>query len=227
MTIGNCWQAASIFPTIGKEAASREDIGSLAPGPLQLQENGLGFLARGRGVSSFRYLPWKTRGHAWLETNLYCSAAHYFACQRGCYETTPFSPCHYWTKYTFAPGTLRIVFGAWEPWRVPSAPLRSLGTGLAPSPRVSLQRLPGLQQGCFRWVETIPALPPSLCPWRGWKSLHPHMHAWEWMWGHRVAMPGCAGGLAARRPQGLQAGALRQMKSEAQMRKSKSRRGQM
>lgn len=104
---------------------------------------------------------------------------------------------------------------------------QSLGTSLAPSPRVSLQTLPGLQEGCFRWVETIPAFPPSLCPWRGRKGLYPHIHAWEWVWRHKVAMPGCDGGLPGRHPRGLRAGALRQMKSEPQMRRSKSRRGQM
>ena len=41
-----------------------------------------------------------------------------------------------------------------------------------------------------------------------------------WMWGHRVAVPGGAGGLADRRPQGPQSGALRQMKSVPQMRRS-------
>lgn len=68
----------------------------------------------------------RTGGHAWLETDLHCSAARYPACHRGCYETTPFSLCHYWTKSTWAPGTSRIVFRAWEPRRVPSAPLSSL-----------------------------------------------------------------------------------------------------
>lgn len=104
---------------------------------------------------------------------------------------------------------------------------QSLGTSLGPSPRASLQTLPGLQQRCLRRVETIPALPSSLCPWRGWKCLYPHNHAWGWGWGHRVAMPGCAGGLAGHHPRGLRGGALRQMKSEPQMRRSKSRRGQM
>lgn len=81
-----------------------------------------GFLPLGIGAQD--------RGHAWLETDLHCSAARYSACHRGCYETTPCSLCHYWTKYASAPGTLRIVFRAWEPRRAPSAPL----SRLAPPP---------------------------------------------------------------------------------------------
>lgn len=57
-----------------------------------------------------------------------------------------------------APGTSRIVFRAWEPWCVPSAPLRPLGTTILPSPRVSPRLL-------------VLGSAPSLLPRRQWESL--------------------------------------------------------
>lgn len=150
MTIGNYWQAASIFPTMGRKRLQARIFARWHRGSRICRKSGLGLRARGRGSSFLSAWALEEQGGTPEQRPTFIvSPPRYFACQRGCYETTPFSPCRYWPKHILAPGTLRIVFGAWEPWRAPPAPCQPLGTSLAPAPRVSRRRLPALPRDCF------------------------------------------------------------------------------
>lgn len=217
MTIGNYWQAASIFPTMGRKRLQARIFARWHQGSRICRKSGLGLRARGRGSSFLSAWALEEQGGTPEQRPTFIvSPPRYFACQRGCYETTPFSPCRYWPKYILAPGTLRIVFGAWEPWRAPSAlpaPWHQPGSC---SPGIS-QKAPGAAPGLlFCWAEAVPhpsgtggdggVGAPAPTPARGW-------------WGQRVAMPGGPGGSGERQPPGRQPGALRPMKSIFQARR--------